>query len=68
MTYTEQRQKVVQLQKQIQRFTHQMENPKIKTSELLDLGDKKSSVFSEWFEQITIMRAMPEYTGAFKPN
>lgn len=68
MTYSEQRQIVIDVQKKIARVNHKLENPAIKFIDSMELQDEKSALMIEWSREIMAMRAMPEYSGAFKPQ
>ena len=66
MTYAEQRQKVINIQNQISRINHQLENPVIRYVDSLELQDKRFVLLKEWDSEIKTMRAMPDHSGSFK--
>lgn len=66
MTYQEQRNKVIDLQTQIARINHQLENPSIRGVECAVLMKKRDTIYEDWKKEITIMRSMAEYNGPFK--
>lgn len=66
MTYAEQRQKVINIQNQIARINHQLENPVIRYVDSLELQDKRLVLLKEWDSEIKTMRAMPDHIGSLK--
>lgn len=66
MTYEEQRQKVINIQNQIARVNHQLENPAIRYLNSLELQEQRFSLLKVWDFEIKAMRSMPEYNGSFK--
>ncbi|MEI7219085.1 hypothetical protein WCT79_18990 [Pectobacterium carotovorum] len=66
MTYEEQRQKVSGIQALIARVNHQLENPKIKALDSMELQDERFRLLDDWDREIKVMHAMPEYNGLFK--
>lgn len=65
MTYAEQRQKVINIQNQIARVNHQIENPAIRYLDSMELQSQRLSLLKVWDSEIKVMRAMPEYNGSF---
>jgi len=66
MTYAEQRQKVINIQNQISRVNHQLENPAIRYLDSLELQSKRLTLLKQWDFEIKTMRSMPDYSGNFK--
>lgn len=63
ITYKEQRQIVIDIQKKIARVNHKLENPAIKLIDIMRLQDERSDLMIEWDREILKMRAMPEYSA-----
>lgn len=66
MSYSELRQMVIATQKEISAINHKLENPAIKRDQRVALSAERHEIFARWQNEISHMRAHPDYTGAWK--